>query len=53
MNGGGLSLINWGDSVDHLVFGSEGTDTWACTTWDNGAGACGYIGIGFVWNDYD
>lgn len=53
LNDAELDAVAGGGSWCYVIGGSESADTWACTTWDNGAGACGYIGIGFMWNDYD
>lgn len=42
-----------GGSYCLIIGGSDGDDAWACMTWDNGAGACDYVGITLMWDDYD
>ena len=49
-----LDAVAGGGAWCYVIGGSDaGEDTWACTTWDNGAGACEYVGISLMWNDYD
>lgn len=47
-----LAAVAGGGSYCYIIGGGEGDGTWACTTWDNGAGACDYVGISLMWNDH-